>query len=238
MQRVSRRALFRGLGSSALVVIGLCALLGGCGDDPFFSTDPVKSPPPHATGDTGGVACPDPDKTCKLASFTPGYPACGCGTEVGQVIDNYLFHGKDAADGGVAAPKKDFRPGTFFDATGAKNRYLALGVAGLWCIPCGEEANDLPRLKDKFGSRGVWFMTDVAENTLKNPSTDGNLDTWIATHKLNTIVVNDDEFVLGRFFQKSQMPLNMIIDLKTMIIVDKFTGADTKRIESYLDAHL
>jgi hypothetical protein len=218
-----------------LVAVACSAFLTGCGDDAFFSTDPVKSPPPHG-GDS--TTCPNPDKVCKLASSTPGYPACGCGTEVGDVIDNYLFQGKDAGEGGTAAPKRDFRPGTFFDATGAKNRYLALGVAGLWCIPCGEEANDLPRLKLKFGSRGVFFMTDVAENSGKNPSTDANLDTWITAHKLNTIVVNDPDFVLGRFFNKTQMPLNMIIDLKTMIIVDKFTGADTKRIESYLDAHL
>jgi hypothetical protein len=105
MKKVLRIALLFVL--SALTVLSIsCSSMG----------------PPPATGGAG----------CERAAKTPGYPTVGCGTDVGTVIDNLLFTGKDAGNGGVSAPKQIFCLGAaFYDPTGkdASKRFLVLSVA-------------------------------------------------------------------------------------------------------------
>jgi hypothetical protein len=222
----------RALGRFALLSLVVGSSVG-CGDDPFFGTDPVHGPPGNPAAD---ASC---EKPCRLADKTPGYPTCGCGTQSGNLIDDYEFQGKNAASGGVAAPKQTIRLGDFFDPDGKKgNRFLVLSVSALWCVACKNEATQLPALHAKYGSKGVVFMTDLMQSASPKPSTDTDLDLWIKSFKLDTWVVRDDLQVLASFFDPSQMPLNMIIDLKTMQMVKVFIGASLDKIESELDSRL
>ena len=50
--------------------------------------------------------------------------------------------------------------------------------------------------------------------------------------------MNDTDFVLRNFFDRSQMPLNMIIDLKTMKIVHKMVGFTDPSFWAKLDGFL
>jgi len=205
----------------------------GCGDDNPFSTDPVRGPPGAASD---GATC---EKACKLADKTPGYPTCGCGTGVGDVIDDYEFVGKDASKGGVSAPRQTVRLGEFFDPDGKKgNRFLVLSVSALWCVACKNEATLLPTLHAKYGPKGVIFMSDVMQSGSPKPSSDADIDAWIKTYRLDTWVVRDDLQVLASFFDPASMPLNMIVDLKTMKIVKLFIGASIEKIEAELDSRL
>jgi len=207
----------------------------GCGEDPFFSTDPVRAPPPTDSGGDG-AGC---EKPCSLASKTPGYPPCGCGTRTGDLIDDYEFVGKDASKGGTAAKKVTIRLGDFHDPDRTKGlRFMILSVSAIWCVACKAEAAQLPGLHAKYGPRGVVFVTNLMQNASRGPSSDADVDLWISTYKLDTWVVRDDLQVLAGFFDPAQMPLNMIVDLQTMRITKLFIGASLDKIESELDAKL
>ncbi len=214
-----------------LVALSAALLLGGCGADPLFSGDPVVGPP--AT-ETGG-AC---SKPCEHAAATPGYPTCGCGTSgVGDLIDDYEFRAKNGAKGGAAAPFETIRLGDFYDPDGkAGRKFLVILVGAIWCSACKDEAAKLPTLSAKYGPKGVTFIPNVAQNNGRGPSSDADLNLWLSAYKQDTWVARDDAFALKAFFNPNNMPLNLIIDLKTMKIL--VFNVSLEQITKELDARL
>jgi thiol-disulfide isomerase/thioredoxin len=198
--------------ASVLAVTGLAS---GCG-----SSDDV--------GPSSGS-----DK-CKAAGTT--YPTTGCGTEVGTVLANYTFTGR--VNGKDSPSATTIRMSDLYDPDGKKgNKYLVINVSALWCVYCREEAKQLPALKAKYGPKGVLFMTDLAQKTDSTAADQGDVDAWIDAYALDTMVVNDPTFVLGSaFFDPAKMPLNLIVDLKTMKIVLKVIGSDLPSVTAKLDA--
>ena len=179
----------------------------------------------------------DPGATtdkCKAAGTN--YPTTGCGTEVGSVIANYTFTGRlKGKDTPTAA---SIRLSDFYDPDGSKgNRFLVINVSALWCVYCKEEAKQLPALKTTYGPKGVLFMTDLAQKLDSSAADQADVDAWISSFALDTTVVNDPTFVLGSaFFDPAKMPLNLIVDLKTMKIVLKVIGSDLPTVTAKLDA--
>ena len=140
---------------------------------------------------------------------------------------------------GTATPTHvTFRFSDLYDPDGKKgNRYLVINVGALWCVYCKEEAKQLPALNVKYAPKGVLFMTDLAQKIDSSPADANDVDAWIATYNLDTIVVDDPTFVLGSaFFDPAKMPLNMIIDLHTMKILLKVIGSDLPTVTAKLDA--
>ena len=180
--------------------------------------------------DDGGT----PTDKCKAAGTN--YPTTGCGTEIGSVIANYTFTGRlKGKDTPTAAT---IRLSDFYDPDGSKgNRYLVINVSALWCVYCKEEAKQLPGLKTTYGPKGVLFMTDLAQKLDSSAADQADVDAWISSFALDTTVVNDPTFVLGSaFFDPAKMPLNLIVDLKTMKIVLKVIGSDLPTVTAKLDA--
>ena len=188
---------------------------------------------PMAVGCSSSAEAPATVDKCKAAGTK--YPTTGCGTEVGSVIANYTFTGRM---GGTATPTHaTFRLSDLYDPDGTKgNRFLVVNVSALWCVYCKEEAKQLPGLKAKYGPKGVLFMTDLAQKLDSTAADAADVDAWIGTFALDTIVTNDPTFVLGSaFFDPAKMPLNMIIDLHTMKIVLKVIGSDLPTVTAKLD---
>lgn len=161
------------------------------------------------------------------------YPPAPFGTSVGQVVENGTFRGRRA---GLDSPRETFDLASYYAMRSAGKRYMILNVAAFWCSPCKEEAKELQgRIVPTYGPKGVAFLTVVLEDAARQPATDANVDTWIRTFALTYPVVNDDDGYVTQFFDKSAMPLNMIIDLQTMKLVTKVVGADLARITGDLD---
>jgi len=62
------------------------------------------------------------------------------------------------------------------------------------------------------------------------PATEAFIKTWINTYKLSLPVVMDPSFKMGAFFDRQAVPFNMLIDLKTMKVLHRKTGADLQGI--------
>lgn len=161
------------------------------------------------------------------------YPAAPYGAGVGQVVENGSFRGRK---GGLTTPRETFDLASYYAMRASGKRYLVLNVAAFWCSPCKEEAKEMQsRIVPTYEPKGVAFLTVVLEDAARQPATDTNVDTWIQTYGLTFPVANDDDGYVTQFFDKSAMPLNMIIDLQTMKIVTKVVGADLPRITGDLD---
>ncbi len=192
------------------IVVVLLAIASACSSEPLG-----KTPPDSGTTASGA------------------YPAGPYGTEVGKVVENGAFRGHK---GGLATPRETFDLASYYAMRNEGKRYMVLNVAAFWCSPCKEEAKEMQsRIVPNYGPKGVAFLTIVLEDAARKPATDANVDLWIQTYGLTYPVANDDDGYVTQFFDKSAMPLNMIIDLQTMKIVTKVVGADLPRITGDLD---
>jgi thiol-disulfide isomerase/thioredoxin len=195
-----------------LTALSLSSVACSAGDDP-------------APASTGGDKC---------KGNGAAYPTGNCGNAVGSIIANYTFTGRPA---GLDSPTQTIKFSDWYNPDGSKPaKFLVINVSALWCAYCKEEAGQIGALKDKYGPKGVVFLTDLAEKLDQSPADQGDVDAWIKTYGLTTAVVNDPDFVFGAFFEKSKMPLNMIIDLKTMTIVLKIVGSDLPSVTAKLDS--
>ena len=79
-------------------------------------------------------------------------------------------------------------------------------------------------------------MTDLAQKLDSSAADQGDVDAWVTAYNLDTTVVNDPTFQLGAaFFDPAKMPLNLLIDLKTMKILQKSTGENLPEVTAQLD---
>lgn len=204
----SRHALFAiSLGLFALVVTGCSSSSAG--------NSGTGSAPCHPTGGAS-------------------YPTTGCGTNAGQLIDDYSWKGRL---GGLSSPVTTLNMHDYYNPDGSKQyRYMFITVSAFWCSACKDEASHLNDVQSKYGPKGVFVVTDIAQKADQSPADPNDVDAWIKAYGLNTGVVTDPDFALSAFFKPSQMPLDLIIDLKTMTIVQKAIGGALPSITAYLDS--
>lgn len=202
----------------ALALLGSILLSSAC------SSDPTPARVDSGTADTGSSETSAGD-----------YPAAPYGTDVGTVIENHTFPysrpaGLSSASGPVSL--KDY----YAMRTSGK-RFLVLNVAAFWCSPCKEEAKSLQiDVVPKYKPKGVEFLSVVLQTGDRSPTGPMDIDTWITTFGIDQFAVADDpDGFVTKFFDPNLMPLNMIIDLSTMKIVNKTIGANLTEVQSQLD---
>ncbi len=186
-------------------------MLWSCSDD--GARGPVTVKPAVDAGETDG-----------------GYPAGPYGVEKGQVLQNASFVGRK---GGLDTARETFDLESL-RAGGA--RFFVFNVAAFWCSPCKEEAKEFQAtIVPKYGPKGVAFLSVILQDAARRPATDANVDTWITTYQITFPTARDPAGFVNTIFNPDTMPLNMIIDLKTMKIVEKIIGADIARVNATLD---
>ena len=164
------------------------------------------------------------------------YPATLCGYDVGQVIPNFSFQGRMA---GIDSPVTIVHLADFYDPRGERGlRFLLINATTLWCPYCKPELTRLPSMNADYGPRGVRFLTLLLERLDGSSAAQDDVDALIRTYSLTTTVTNDPEEVTTLFFDKSSMPLNLLVDLRTMKIVRKIVGAGAETVRATLDGAL
>jgi thiol-disulfide isomerase/thioredoxin len=175
--------------------------------------------------------------SCRPSGGSEAYPAeTGCGTEAGEVLADYSFTGRLA---GPSSAQKTIKMSDFYDPDGKKGySYMVVNVSAFWCQFCKEEAPSFANLDAQYKSKGVVWFTVVEQDADRSPASNDRVDAWITAYNLVTPAVSDPQQVLSGFFNPDLMPLNMIVDLKTMKIVKKVTGSQLPQVQSELDARL
>lgn len=175
--------------------------------------------------------------SCRPSGVAEAYPLeTGCGTEAGDVLANYSFTGRLT---GSTSARQTIKMSDFHDPDGKKGlSYMVVNVSAFWCQYCKEEAPELAKLDAAYKSKGVVWLTVVEQDADRAPATDAQVDAWISTYGLVTPAVGDPQQILSGFFNPDLMPLNMIIDLKTMKIVKKITSTNLPQVQAELDARL
>ncbi len=199
--------------------------------------------------DEGGRPEPfEPEATTSSTGGGPTYPAGPYGVTQGQTIQNYAFEGYPSP----AAPRDTLVPmrlGDFYNPTGGdvfpegspiapgqpKPRAIGIVVGAVWCAPCQQEARSvLPEkhdILDPIGGTIFFVLADTDQPGV--PATAQDLERWTQTFDTDFPAALDPDYALGAVIKADAFPANILIDTRTMAIVDVVSGVPP---ESYWTA--
>lgn len=208
--------------NTIFALIGAIALAGCANNEPEPEIAPAF---PEGTGQQPHNAKP--------------YPAGPYGVGKLSIIANYKFIGyvNSVQDSGTLAeiqmadfynPTGDgvYEEGSIFPAGSPKPKALLIPVASVWCGPCNFEADQvLPGLYAKYKPMGGEFLANLADGaTPGKAATQKSLYNWATKYDCEYPITIDPEYKLGALFEADAFPANMIIDTRTMKIVEVISG--------------
>jgi hypothetical protein len=196
------------------------------------------------------VGCSNKEPVDEIApAFTDGqgqqahnskpYPEGPYGIGKGSVITNYKFIGyvNSVSDSTTLVeiqmaefynPDGNgvFEEGSVFPVGTPKPKALLIPVASVWCGPCNYEAESvLPGLYKEYKPQGGEFFAQIADGpTPGKAATQKSLYNWANKYDVDYPIAIDPTYQLGALFEADAFPANMIIDPRTMKIVEVISG--------------
>jgi len=165
-----------------------------------------------------------------LPSWTP-YPPGPYGTTRGATIQNLSFLGWRHPDLAGYEPTKleTVRLSDFYDPdrrTGVK--LLAVNASAVWCSVCRREYQEMHSndVYAKLRPLGLEILGTLFEDNNSFPAQPLDLKNWagVSAHSVTFPFALDPGFKLGAYFDSDATPLNMLIDVRTMTIVQVTMG--------------
>jgi hypothetical protein len=166
--------------------------------------------------------------------FSPiqAYPAGPYGHGVGAVIDNLEFIGwRDPVGANYdAAQLEHVSLGDFYDPTGATTELIVLNASAVWCVVCQGEMRDMNSngTYQAYRDRKVQVFGTLFEDAQSKPAKPADLVIWgsSASRAIAFPLVLDPALKMGVYFTSDATPLNLVIDARTMRILDVMMGYD------------
>lgn len=207
------------------ILLGCFLLFVGCGD----SSDPTL-PDGGSQSDATNVDYGD----CE-------YPAGPYGTDVGDIIKNISF--KAFADQNFICKNPEdqvmdlsrTQTVSFQDlycnkgCPENKRKLLWLMVSAGWCQPCQMEVAETQEQYEKGAIPPEVHIVNVLYQTDQGtPVTEDFAKLWAenSQFQLSFPVLLDPEYKMTAYFDQDAVPFNMLVDLSTMKVIFKITGAN------------
>lgn len=220
-------------------LLGVVSLLSAC------SSDPLTEPTSNATGGgssqamAGGPATsPNPDGG---DYHLENYPDGPFGIGLGATMQNFAFMGwRDPAGAGYDLQKLETVRLSDFYRPGGETRLLWINASAVWCAVCRAEMKDIRDrgINATLGAKGLVMIETLFEDNDTNPAKPSDLKTWGSVHAIDFPLVLDPGFKLGVFFTSDATPLNMLVDAKSMQVLEVTMGYSSDywlRVEQFLD---
>ncbi|HEX6765608.1 MAG TPA: hypothetical protein VF103_09030 [Polyangiaceae bacterium] len=206
-----------------------CAVfaLAGCVsrplDEPPAANDGTSSPPTSSPtaplGPTDGNFRP-----------LPNYPAGPYGAGRGAIIENHSFLGwRDPVRAGFDPSRlEEVSLSDFYDPGGSDTELIVVNASAVWCPVCRSEMRtiDTRDLAAAYRDSKVVLLGTLFEDAALNPAKPADLALW--GNGLNFVVdfplVLDPGLKLGPYFSDAATPLNLVIDARTMEILQVYMG--------------
>jgi hypothetical protein len=179
------------------------------------------------SGGAGGLRVPMPDADPTPATTTSdgiAYPTTNIGGRprsgavAGQVFPNLTLDGiRSLATIDEPAVVSSTE---FYDPSGARYDLLHVVAVFFWCPHCNSETKDLATLASWRREHRVAVL-EIAMQGYGSASPDwSDLQKWVRDHDLDfPVVVDAKGALLGQFFPVNAVPLNIIVDPRTMEVL-------------------
>lgn len=218
--------------STALFSALLALPIAGCGSDTESARDFDRS---GGSGTGTNVVSP--------GTAMARYPSAPYGTTAGSVVENFAFLGWKAPSAAnyEQTSFERINLSDFYDPDGSKGiKMIVLNGSAVWCSVCRGEAGDINsrQLYAQYKARGVEFVWSLFEDASGNPAKPLDLANWASAYEVDFPMVLDPSLKLGSFFSADATPLNLLIDARTMKIVDVMLGYNPTTHWEQLDHYL
>jgi hypothetical protein len=216
--------------SARLFALALVVAQLGC------ESEPLELPP--ETGAPSGVEEPvDPGQDYAAIEYPPG----PYGTRPGAIMPNLEFLGWRAPAEAEydTARFETVRLSDFYDPDGSRGntKLLLLNASAVWCSVCRSEMRHFQKddLYRKYKERGLEILGILFEDNDYKPATPPDLASWGSPRNfdIHFPLVLDPGFKIGAFFISDATPLNLLVDVTTMQIIDATMGYDPSSNSSY-----
>ena len=216
-------------------VVGLAAggvFLAACSSTPIEDPN-AMTPSDTATAGSAPVAASggSAPTTSGPAYQKQDYPAGPYGTGVRATLEDFAFLGwRDPVASEWDVNKlEQVRLSEFYNPDGRSDiKLIWINASAVWCSVCRSEMNDLRtnQIHATFGPRGVQMIVTLFEDNKSGPARPLDLYNWGAPTGFNIDfpLLLDPGFKLGAFFSSDATPLNMLVDARTMKVIDATMG--------------
>lgn len=210
---------------NVLLVLGFCAGFFGCGKN-LVGERP----------DTGTSMPADAGPEVDAGMETNPYPDGPYGGFAGDTIPNFSFSGyvnDHASDGPVE--ESGYVEGFDFQDIRRLGRYdyMLINIAAEWCQGCRVEAQQIPGLYPPWADKRGYVMSVITQDARSGPALKRHLDAWISTYPINFTMVHDPQGFIDSEIGPAVLPLNIIVDLRTMKILNLVYGEDFAIFETF-----
>lgn len=204
------------------------AFFAACSSAPLSDEGAEPGPTsPGSAGSGGGatVAASNVDYQKR------NYPAGPYGTGEGSTLENFAFLGwrDPIASAYDQSQLEQVELSEFYDPTGSKGiKLIWINASAVWCSVCRAEMRDIKNngVRAAFAPRGVQLIVTLFEDNKSGPARPLDLHNWgsAAEHSIDFPLLLDPGFKLGAFFTSDATPLNMLVDARTMRVIDETMG--------------
>jgi hypothetical protein len=228
------------LPSAALIALSL--LLGaGCASKGLEEPPPEgdanpSGGKPSSAGSGGTAAGPDYRRQ--------DYPAGPYGVGLGSTLEDFAFLGwRDPVTSEYDLERMEtVRLSEFYNPDGRSDvKLIWINASAVWCTVCRAEMRDIniQDIKGTMGPKGLQLIETLFEDNDSLPAKPLDLKKWgeVVDHSIDFPLLLDPGFKLGAFFTSDATPLNMLVDARTMRIVDATMGYSDdywERVDEYL----
>ena len=188
------------------------ALLAGCGTN-------RPEIPPELLGSNG-------ESSLSAGCDNPSYPGGPFGTGPGATVVNTCFRGwaTPGSSDHTDAELQDIGFGSFYDPTHKQYELLLVNSAALWCAACKAEHQTLGQHYAELAPRGLALVSALFQNNAGEPADTNDLALWVQTFDVKFPMLLDPDYQLGAYASADTAPLNLLVDARTMTIMQKWVG--------------
>jgi hypothetical protein len=220
--------------SNVTVLVAVTCSLLGCSSSPLAPIPESEGgPAPGAAGapGTGSMSGTAGSAALPATPAWTAYPPGPYGTGRGATIENLSFMGWKHPDVSGYDPNRfeRVRLSDFYDPDGHTGvKLLAINASAVWCSVCRAEYQDM-HASDVYANLhplGLEILGTLFEDNNYFPAQPQDLKNWsaLSTHAVKFPMGLDPGFKLGAYFDSDATPLNMLIDVRTMTIVQITMG--------------
>ena len=179
---------------------------------------------------------------------TANYPQGPYGTAKGDVVANITFFQGWMNPKAVGYDPAELEPisfADFYDPDGSQYELLLVNTSAIWCAACKIEhggSGASPSLNEhhaELSPKGFAVLSLLFEDNEKNPADVANLVTWTETFQTEFPMALDPEYQMGTFQpDKGLAPYNLVIDARTMQVVEFYIGDQAGVMWPFIEAEL
>jgi len=156
--------------------------------------------------------------------------------EVGDVLEDFATIGYADAGGSVSGKQLQVLR---LSEVASKAKVVLFNISAGWCNPCQQETQHSAALLSTYGPQGLAIFQVLFESaTSGEPPSQAFLDKWVISQKAAGAVGIDVDAESIIYNTTGVTPVNLIVDAKTLKVLDKSYGYSQTQLETKLKSYL